>query len=56
MNLKSYAKQSDMIRTFIFPVVCSPSEKSLARELDKCGLKCCDIFRFGKDYATTLQI
>ncbi|TXJ03447.1 MAG: aldehyde dehydrogenase family protein [Neisseriales bacterium] len=53
---KSYAKQSDMIRTFIFPGGMLPSEKSLARELDKCGLKCSEIFRFGKDYATTLQI
>lgn len=53
---KSYAKQSDMIRTFIFPGGMLPSEGSLGRELDKCGLKCSEIFRFGKDYATTLQI
>ncbi len=53
---RSYVKQSDMIRTFIFPGGMLPSERSLEQELDKCGLRCSEIFRFGKDYATTLQI
>lgn len=53
---EQYAKNADMIRTFIFPGGMLPSEKSLANELEQSGLKCNEIFRFGNDYALTLQI
>lgn len=51
-----YAKNADMIRTYIFPGGMLPSEEKLHKELHNVGLKCDETFRFGSDYALTLKI
>lgn len=51
-----YAKNADMIRTYIFPGGMLPSEEKLHKELNNAGLKCDETFRFGNDYALTLKI
>lgn len=51
-----YAKNADMIRTYIFPGGMLPSEEKLQNELHNAGLKCDETFRFGNDYALTLKI
>jgi len=51
-----YAKNADMIRTYIFPGGMLPSEEKLHKELHNVGLKCDETFRFGIDYALTLKI
>lgn len=53
---KRYAKNSDMIRTFIFPGGLLPNEKSIYKQLENRGLLCNEIYRFGQDYAKTLKI
>ena len=52
----SYAKGTDMIRTFIFPGGFLPSLKQIDIKLKKVGLKCVNTKLFGKDYAKTLDI
>ncbi|KEI34706.1 cyclopropane-fatty-acyl-phospholipid synthase [Francisella sp. W12-1067] len=52
----SYAKGTDMIRTFIFPGGFLPSIQQIEIELKKVGLKCVNKEFFGKDYAKTLDI
>jgi cyclopropane-fatty-acyl-phospholipid synthase len=51
-----YLKNADLIRTFIFPGGMLPSEKSLHDCLNMVGLESQEIFRFGKDYALTLEL
>lgn len=53
---KRYIKNSDMIRTFIFPGGLLPNEKSIYKQLENRGLSCNDVYRFGQDYAKTLKI
>lgn len=52
---KNYSKDVDMIRTFIFPGGMLPSEEKLYQQIDKHQLKCNDVYRFGHDYAKTLE-
>ncbi|MDP9126730.1 MAG: cyclopropane-fatty-acyl-phospholipid synthase family protein [Pseudomonadota bacterium] len=49
-----YRTGGDAIRTFIFPGGMLPSPSRFRQEAGKAGLKVCDDFAFGKDYATTL--
>ena len=53
---KSYAKSTDMIRTFIFPGGFLPSQEQILKQLANVGLKCTNVTSFGKDYAKTLDI
>ena len=50
-----YRKGGDMIRSFIFPGGMLPTEKDFSHQATQQGLQCGDTYRFGKDYATTLQ-
>jgi cyclopropane-fatty-acyl-phospholipid synthase len=52
---EKYRETGDMIRTFIFPGGMLPSPLRFEQESEKMGLKTMDIFRFGKDYARTLE-
>lgn len=51
-----YAKNADMIRTYIFPGGMLPSEQKLNHQLDKAGLECTEVFRFANDYTLTLKV
>jgi cyclopropane-fatty-acyl-phospholipid synthase len=53
---KHYSKSSDMIRTFIFPGGLLPTENIIKSNLKKNNLICRDIFKFGQDYAMTIEI
>lgn len=53
---KRYLKNSDMIRTFIFPGGLLPNEKSIYKQLEKANLLCNDVFKFGQDYEKTIKI
>lgn len=50
-----YRRGSDMIRTFIFPGGMLPSAERFSYEAKKAGLRVDDSFRFGTDYAKTLE-
>ena len=50
-----YRRDSDMIRTFIFPGGMLPSPTRFALEAEKAGLKVGDKHTFGLDYAKTLE-
>lgn len=50
-----YRRGSDMIRSFIFPGGMLPSPTRFAQEAQKAGLAVTDRYRFGQDYATTLE-
>ncbi len=50
-----YHKNVDMIRTYIFPGGMLPSEKEIYKHLTKLGMVCNEVYRFGMDYALTLQ-
>ena len=52
---EGYRKNADVIRTYIFPGGMLPCEKRLQEEVTRAGLRMTDIYRFGKDYARTLQ-
>ena len=46
---------ADAGRSYIFPGGMLPSEKRFAAEADRAGLRLTDTFRFGQDYAITLD-
>lgn len=50
-----YRLGSDMIRTFVFPGGMLPSPERFYIEAENAGLKVGDDFRFGADYAKTLE-
>ena len=50
-----YRRGSDMIRTFVFPGGMLPSKERFFIEAKKAGLKAGNTYRFGQDYATTLE-
>ena len=53
---EKYRRGSDMIRTFIFPGGMLPSERRFRCEAERAGLKVENPYRFGLDYAKTLEI
>ena len=53
---EEYQKGADMIRSFIFPGGMLPSEFQFKYHANKNGLKIIDIYRFGHDYAKTLDL
>jgi cyclopropane-fatty-acyl-phospholipid synthase len=50
-----YIRRSDFIRTYTFPGGMLPSMTAFRQEAAKAGLKCKEVFNFGKDYAKTLS-
>ena len=54
-HFESYRKSGDAIRTFIFPGGMLPSPSRFREESAKAGLRVADEFRFGADYALTLE-
>ena len=54
-HFESYRKGGDAIRDLIFPGGLLPSEKRLRDEVARAGFRICDIFRFGSNYAETLD-
>lgn len=50
-----YRMSGDMIRTYIFPGGMLPSPSRFAEESKKAGLQIADIYKFGKDYALTME-
>lgn len=51
-----YRQGGDFIRSFIFPGGMLPSSSRFDEEAQKAGLKTADHFKFGLDYARTLEI
>jgi cyclopropane-fatty-acyl-phospholipid synthase len=51
-----YSKGGDFIRSFIFPGGMLPSASRFNEEAEKAGLQFCDTFKFGLDYARTLEL
>lgn len=51
----NYRKGGDAVRSYIFPGGMLPSERRFAAEADRAGLRLTDTFRFGQDYAITLD-
>lgn len=51
----SYRRGGDAIRDCIFPGGLLPSEKRLGEEASRAGFRVADTFRFGADYAETLD-
>ncbi len=51
-----YRKRSDFIRHYTFPGGLLPSIERIKEEIEVAGLKCREVFAFGKDYAHTLQL
>ena len=51
----SYRKGGDAVRSYIFPGGMLPSEQRFAAEAARVGLCLTDTFRFGHDYAITLD-
>ncbi|NDF12491.1 MAG: class I SAM-dependent methyltransferase [Proteobacteria bacterium] len=54
-EFEGYRKRSDFIRHYTFPGGMLPSLQRFKEEAEKAGLRCREIFTFGKDYATTLH-
>ncbi len=52
---ENYRKSSDFIREYIFPGGMLPSRERFEQEAVKAGLVVKDVFRFGQDYAITLE-
>lgn len=50
-----YRRGSDMIRTFVFPGGMLPSETRFRYEAERAGLRVGDSYKFGLDYALTLE-
>lgn len=51
-----YRKRSDFIRHYTFPGGLLPSLARLKEEVEAAGLKICEVFHFGQDYARTCQL
>ncbi len=51
----SYKKGGDLIRSFVFPGGMLPSEERFKFESEKAGLRLNESFKFGNDYALTLN-
>ena len=51
-----YSKGGDFIRSYIFPGGMLPSPSRFNAEAQKAGLQVCDTFKFGLDYARTLEL
>lgn len=54
-HFESYRRGSDAIRDLVFPGGLLPSEKRLRDEATRSGFRICDTFRFGLNYAETLD-
>ena len=54
-HFESYRRGGDAIRDLVFPGGLLPSEKRLRDEAKRAGFRICDIFRFGLNYAETLD-
>lgn len=54
-HFETYRKTPDFIQLYIFPGGMLPSKKRFIEEAEKAGLRVVDDFRFGQDYARTLQ-
>jgi cyclopropane-fatty-acyl-phospholipid synthase len=54
-EFEEYRKNSDFIRQYTFPGGMLPSVEVFKKQAEIAGLKCKDIFLFGKDYAQTLR-
>lgn len=52
---ESYRRGGDMVRTYIFPGGMLPSPSRFEQECAKADLRTHDTFRFGADYALTLE-
>lgn len=50
-----YRKGGDAIRTFIFPGGMLPSHSRFVEQSRKAGLRVCDSFAFGQNYARTME-
>ncbi len=51
-----YNKGSDMVRSFIFPGGILPSDSQFINLANNANLKINDIYKFGQDYAKTLEL
>ncbi len=54
-RFESYKKETDFLRSYIFPGGLLPSPNRFAQEAEKAGLKPSNNFEFGQDYARTLH-
>lgn len=54
-HFETYRKTPDFIQLYIFPGGMLPSKKRFIEEAKQAGLRVVDDFRFGQDYARTLQ-
>lgn len=54
-RFESYKKETDFLRSYIFPGGLLPSPKRFNEEAAKAGLKTFNNFEFGQDYALTLN-
>ncbi|HEY5348004.1 MAG TPA: cyclopropane-fatty-acyl-phospholipid synthase family protein [Rhizomicrobium sp.] len=52
---ENYRSRSDFIRHYVFPGGMLPSLGRFCLEAERAGLKCADVFAFGRDYARTLR-
>lgn len=55
-HFDQYKKQTDFLRTYIFPGGLLPSPERFNHEVKKAGLTPVKSFEFGQDYARTLEI
>lgn len=53
-EFEAYKKETDFLRSYIFPGGLLPSSKRFEQEANKAGLSTHDTHKFGHDYARTL--
>ena len=53
-EFKNYARESDFIRSYIFPGGMLPSQNKFEEQATRAGFQVGDVFSFGQDYARTL--